>query len=185
MTAAICWQSVCCNYWSNTNQTIIYWLLHFLIFFSCSSFTWGKKYIHYRRPIAVYNVITRWISVFSGIMTLIIICHQNDNDHDHQWDETLRMIPVASESIRFYMSTYSAHYILMCIATLAARRAAIKVSWHQVKNINTKFAMLCLLHKARNYLSIKRITHKVQFQGKWKFSISLEFVNQVKCLTVH
>ena len=73
----------------------------------------------------------------------------------------------------------------MCIATLAARRAAIKVSWHQVKNINTKFAMLCLLHKARNYLSIKRITHKVQFQGKWKFSISLEFVNQVKCLTVH
>ena len=113
MTAALCWQSVCCNYWSNTNQTIIYWLLHFLIFFSCSSFTWGKKYIHYRRPIAVYNVITRWISVFSRIMTLIIICHQNDNDHDYQWDETLRTIPVASESIRFYMSTYSAHYILM------------------------------------------------------------------------
>ena len=103
------------TYWSNTNQTIIYWLLHFLIFFSCSSFTWGKKYIHYRRPIAVYNVITRWISVFSGIMTLIIICHQNDNDHDHQWDETLRMIPVASESIRFYMSTYSAHYTLLYI----------------------------------------------------------------------
>ena len=101
------------NYWSNTNQTIIYWLLHFLIFFSCSSFTWGKKYIHYRRPIGVYNVITRWISVFSGIMTPIIICHQNDNDHDHQWDETLRMIPVASESIRFYISTYSAHYTLM------------------------------------------------------------------------
>ena len=114
MTAAICWQSVCCNYWSNTNQTIIYWLLHFLTFFSCSGFTWGKKYIHYRRPIAVYNVITRWISVFSRIMTLIIICHQNDNDHDYQWDETLRTIPVASESIRFYMSTYSAHYILLC-----------------------------------------------------------------------
>ena len=121
MTAAICWQSVCCNYWSNTNQTIIYWLLHFLIFFSCSSFTWGKKYIHYRRPIAVYNVITRWISVFSRIMTLIIICHQNDNDHDYQWDETLRTIPVASESIRFYMSTYSAHFTLVIIQLQSSR----------------------------------------------------------------
>ena len=51
--------------------------------------------------------------VFWGIMTLIIICHQNDNDHHHHWDETLWTVPVASESIRFYMSTYSAHYTLM------------------------------------------------------------------------
>ena len=115
MTAAICWQSVCCNYWSNTNQKIFYWLLHFLTFFSCSGFTWGKKYIHYRRPNAVYNVITRWKSVISRKMTPIIICHQNDNHHDHHWDETLRTIPVASESIRFYISTYSARFTLLCI----------------------------------------------------------------------
>ena len=51
--------------------------------------------------------------VFSGIMTLIIICHQNDNDHHHHWDETLWTVPVASESIRFYMSTYTAHYTLL------------------------------------------------------------------------
>ena len=113
MTAAICWQSVCCNYWSNTNQKIFYWLLHFLTFFSCSGFTWGKKYIHYRRPNAVYNVITRWKSVISRKMTPIIICHQNDNHHDHHWDETLRTIPVASESIRFYISTYSARFTLL------------------------------------------------------------------------
>ena len=100
-------------YWSNTNQTIIYWLLHFLTFFSCSAFTWGKKYIHYRRPNAVYNVITRWKSVISRKMTPIIICHQNDNHHDHHWDETLRTIPVASESIRFYISTYSGRFTLI------------------------------------------------------------------------
>ena len=100
-------------YWSNTNQTIIYWLLHFLTFFSCSGFTWGKKYIHYRRPNAVYNVITRWKSVISRKMTPIIICHQNDNHHDHHWDETLRTIPVASESIRFYISTYSGRFTLL------------------------------------------------------------------------
>ena len=116
VAAALCWQSAGCNYIGPTQtRPAFYWLqLH-----------WGKYDILTEFRVCCSSVRMKQLQflfsnnrgpeVFWGIMTLIIICHQNDNDHHHHWDETLWTVPVASESIRFYMSTYSAHYTLMRI----------------------------------------------------------------------
>ena len=114
VAAALCWQSAGCNYIGPTQtRSAFYWLqLH-----------WGKYDILTEFRVCCSSVRMKQLQflfsnnrgpeVFWGIMTLIIICHQNDNDHHHHWDETLWTVPVASESIRFYMSTYSAHYTLL------------------------------------------------------------------------
>ena len=112
--AAVCWQSPGCDGIGPTQTSpAFYWLqLH-----------WGKYDILTEFRVCCSSVRMKQLQflfsnnrgpeVFWGIMTLIIICHQNDNDHHHHWDETLWTVPVASESIRFYMSTYSAHYTLV------------------------------------------------------------------------
>ena len=121
--AAVCWQSGGCNYIGPTQtRSAFYWLqLH-----------WGKYDILTEFRVCCSSVRMKQLQflfsnnrgpeVFWGIMTLIIICHQNDNDHHHHWDETLWTVPVASESIRFYMSTYSAHYTLTGVCPSALQR---------------------------------------------------------------
>ena len=50
--------------------------------------------------------------VFDRKKTPPFIFHQNDNDHHHHWDETLRTVEFACESIRFYISTYREQFTL-------------------------------------------------------------------------
>ena len=51
--------------------------------------------------------------VFDRKKTPPFIFHQNDNDHHHHWDETLRTVEFACESIRFYISTYREQFTLL------------------------------------------------------------------------
>ena len=114
VAAALCWQSAGCNYIGPTQtRPAFYWLqLH-----------WGKYDILTEFRVCCSSVRMKQLQflssnnrgpeVFDRKKTPPFIFHQNDNDHHHHWDETLRTVPVASESIRFYMSTYSAHYTLM------------------------------------------------------------------------
>ena len=114
VAAALCWQSAGCNYIGPTQtRPAFYWLqLH-----------WGKYDILTEFRVCCSSVRMKQLQflssnnrgpeVFDRKKTPPFIFHQNDNDHHHHWDETLRTVPVASESIRFYMSTYSAHYTLV------------------------------------------------------------------------
>ena len=118
--AAVCWQSAGCNYIGPTQtRPAFYWLqLHMRRCDILTEFRVCCSSVRMKQLQFLFSN-NRGPEVFWGIMTLIIICHQNDNDHHHHWDETLRTVPVASESIRFYMSTYSAHYTLIPILLLA------------------------------------------------------------------
>ena len=114
VAAALCWQSAGCNYIGPTQtRPAFYWLqLH-----------WGKYDILTEFRVCCSSVRMKQLQfllsnnrgpeVFARKKTPTINCHQNDNYHDHHWDETLRTVPVASESIRFYISTYSARFTLM------------------------------------------------------------------------
>ena len=116
VAAALCWQSAGCNYIGPTQtRPAFYWLqLH-----------WGKYDILTEFRVCCSSVRMKQLQfllsnnrgpeVFARKKTPTINCHQNDNYHDHHWDETLRTVPVASESIRFYISTYSARFTLMYI----------------------------------------------------------------------
>ena len=113
VAAALCWQSAGCNYIGPTQtRPAFYWLqLH-----------WGKYDILTEFRVCCSSVRMKQLQfllsnnrgpeVFARKKTPTINCHQNDNYHDHHWDETLRTVPVASESIRFYISTYSARFTL-------------------------------------------------------------------------
>ena len=114
VAAALCWQSAGCNYIGPTQtRPAFYWLqLH-----------WGKYDILTEFRVCCSSVRMKQLQfllsnnrgpeVFARKKTPTINCHQNDNYHDHHWDETLRTVPVASESIRFYISTYSARFTLI------------------------------------------------------------------------
>ena len=114
VAAALCWQSAGCNYIGPTQtRPAFYWLqLH-----------WGKYDILTEFRVCCSSVRMKQLQfllsnnrgpeVFARKKTPTINCHQNDNYHDHHWDETLRTVPVASESIRFYISTYSARFTLV------------------------------------------------------------------------
>ena len=114
VAAALCWQSAGCNYIGPTQtRPAFYWLqLH-----------WGKYDILTEFRVCCSSVRMKQLQfllsnnrgpeVFARKKTPTINCHQNDNYHDHHWDETLRTVPVASESIRFYISTYSARFTLL------------------------------------------------------------------------
>ena len=116
VAAALCWQSAGCNYIGPTQtRPAFYWLqLH-----------WGKYDILTEFRVCCSSVRMKQLQfllsnnrgpeVFARKKTPTINCHQNDNYHDHHWDETLRTVPVASESIRFYISTYSARFTLLLI----------------------------------------------------------------------
>ena len=116
VAAALCWQSAGCNYIGPTQtRPAFYWLqLH-----------WGKYDILTEFRVCCSSVRMKQLQfllsnnrgpeVFARKKTPTINCHQNDNYHDHHWDETLRTVPVASESIRFYISTYSARFTLLVI----------------------------------------------------------------------
>ena len=116
VAAALCWQSAGCNYIGPTQtRPAFYWLqLH-----------WGKYDILTEFRVCCSSVRMKQLQfllsnnrgpeVFARKKTPTINCHQNDNYHDHHWDETLRTVPVASESIRFYISTYSARFTLLYI----------------------------------------------------------------------
>ena len=112
--AAVCWQSAGCDGIGPTQTSpAFYWLqLHMRRCDILTEFRVCCSSVRMKQLQFLFSN-NRGPEVFWGIMTLIIICHQNDNDHHHHWDETLRTVPVASESIRFYMSTYSAHYTLI------------------------------------------------------------------------
>ena len=114
----MCWQSAGCDGIGPTQTSpAFYWLqLHMRRCDILTEFRVCCSSVRMKQLQFLFSN-NRGPEVFWGIMTLIIICHQNDNDHHHHWDETLRTVPVASESIRFYMSTYSAHYTLMAIFT--------------------------------------------------------------------
>ena len=131
--AAVCWQSGGCNYIGPTQtRSAFYWLqLH-----------WGKYDILTEFRVCCSSVRMKQLQflfsnnrgpeVFWGIMTLIIICHQNDNDHHHHWDETLRTVEFACESIRFYISTYREQFTLDCRVTMGHLRATVghcRVVW--------------------------------------------------------
>ena len=115
VAAALCWQSAGCNYIGPTQtRPAFYWLqLH-----------WGKYDILTEFRVCCSSVRMKQLQfllsnnrgpeVFARKKTPTINCHQNDNYHDHHWDETLRTVPVASESIRFYISTYSTRFTLLC-----------------------------------------------------------------------
>ena len=117
VAAALCWQSAGCNYIGPTQtRPAFYWLqLH-----------WGKYDILTEFRVCCSSVRMKQLQfllsnnrgpeVFARKKTPTINCHQNDNYHDHHWDETLRTVPVASESIRFYISTYSARFTLLYIS---------------------------------------------------------------------
>ena len=120
VAAALCWQSAGCNYIGPTQtRPAFYWLqLH-----------WGKYDILTEFRVCCSSVRMKQLQfllsnnrgpeVFARKKTPTINCHQNDNYHDHHWDETLRTVPVASESIRFYISTYSARFTLLARPGLA------------------------------------------------------------------
>ena len=112
--AAVCWQSAGCNFIGPTQTSpAFYWLqLHMRRCDILTEFRVCCSSVRMKQLQFLFSN-NRGPEVFWGIMTLIIICHQNDNDHHHHWDETLWTVPVASESNRFYMSTYSAHYTLL------------------------------------------------------------------------
>ena len=114
--AAVCWHSAGCDGIGPTQTSpAFYWLqLHMRRCDILTEFRVCCSSVRMKQLQFLFSN-NRGPEVFWGIMTLIIICHQNDNDHHHHWDETLWTVPVASESIRFYMSTYSAHYTLMNI----------------------------------------------------------------------
>ena len=136
VAAALCWQSAGCNYIGPTQtRPAFYWLqLH-----------WGKYDILTEFRVCCSSVRMKQLQflssnnrgpeVFDRKKTPPFIFHQNDNDHHHHWDETLRTVPVASESIRFYMSTYSAHYTLMH----RAPRSLLKM--HSVAILRQKFGI--------------------------------------------
>ena len=112
----MCWQSAGCDGIGPTQTSpAFYWLqLHMRRCDILTEFRVCCSSVRMKQLQFLFSN-NRGPEVFWGIMTLIIICHQNDNDHHHHWDETLWTVPVASESIRFYMSTYSAHYTLLYI----------------------------------------------------------------------
>ena len=112
--AVVCWQSPGCDSIGPTQTSpAFYWLqLHMRRCNILTEFRVCCSSVRMKQLQFLFSN-NRGPEVFWGIMTLIIICHQNDNDHHHHWDETLRTVPVASESIRFYMSTYSGHYTLV------------------------------------------------------------------------
>ena len=126
VAAALCWQSAGCNYIGPTQtRPAFYWLqLH-----------WGKYDILTEFRVCCSSVRMKQLQfllsnnrgpeVFARKKTPTINCHQNDNYHDHHWDETLRTVPVASESIRFYISTYSARFTLMHMSVRAYKIDAL------------------------------------------------------------
>ena len=114
VTAAVCWQWAGCNYIGPTQtRPAFYWLqLHMR---RCDILTEFRVCCSSVRMKQLQFLLSnnRGPEVFWGIMTLIIICHQNDNDHHHHWDETLRTVEFACESIRFYISTYREQFTLV------------------------------------------------------------------------
>ena len=140
VAAALCWQSAGCNYIGPTQtRPAFYWLqLH-----------WGKYDILTEFRVCCSSVRMKQLQfllsnnrgpeVFARKKTPTINCHQNDNYHDHHWDETLRTVPVASESIRFYISTYSARFTLMpvpldtitvcMLVSLKLERGQVRWTW--------------------------------------------------------
>ena len=115
VAAALCWQSAGCNYIGPTQtRPAFYWLqLH-----------WGKYDILTEFRVCCSSVRMKQLQfllsnnrgpeVFARKKTPTINCHQNDNYHDHHWDETLRTVEFACESIRFYIFTYREQFTLMC-----------------------------------------------------------------------
>ena len=113
VAAALCWQSAGCNYIGPTQtRPAFYWLqLH-----------WGKYDILTEFRVCCSSVRMKQLQfllsnnrgpeVFARKKTPTINCHQNDNYHDHHWDETLRTVEFACESIRFYISTYREQFTL-------------------------------------------------------------------------
>ena len=116
VAAALCWQSAGCNYIGPTQtRPAFYWLqLH-----------WGKYDILTEFRVCCSSVRMKQLQfllsnnrgpeVFARKKTPTINCHQNDNYHDHHWDETLRTVEFACESIRFYISTYREQFTLFYI----------------------------------------------------------------------
>ena len=112
--AAVCWHSAGCDGIGPTQTSpAFYWLqLH-----------WGKYDILTEFRVCCSSVRMKQLQfllsnnrgpeVFARKKTPTINCHQNDNYHDHHWDETLRTVEFACESIRFYISTYREQFTLL------------------------------------------------------------------------
>ena len=148
VAAALCWQSAGCNYIGPTQtRPAFYWLqLH-----------WGKYDILTEFRVCCSSVRMKQLQfllsnnrgpeVFARKKTPTINCHQNDNYHDHHWDETLRTVPVASESIRFYISTYSARFTLMNSKLWAAGNKPHCKKLKAVKRCIVHLPVTILLHE--------------------------------------
>ena len=112
--AVVCWQSAGCDCIGPTQTSpAFYWLqLHMRRCDILTEFRVCCSSVRMKQ-LQFLSSNNRGPEVFDRKKTPPFIFHQNDNDHHHHWDETLRTVEFACESIRFYISTYREQFTLL------------------------------------------------------------------------